>query len=157
MRVLIAVRKHMLNKVITENRTDLVSHLYCIVLDIKELHPASGDHSKRTRIVSFYDNNICKGCLWQGSSSTVRRAIQDISWRLVIWGRVLIVGDTNAHSSMWNLHCRQKVNAGPLDELIESYELTVNNDTDFPTRPSSTGISTVDPALTSPDLGLLQV
>ena len=63
----------------------------------------------------------------------------------------------NAYSSMWNPHCRQSINAGPLEELIESYELIVNNDTEFPTRPSSPGISIIDLALTSPDLGPLQV
>ena len=68
-----------------------------------------------------------------GFSSTIRQAIQDIPWRLVIRGRVLIIGDMNADSPMWNPHCRQNVNAGPLEELIESYELIVNNDTDFPT------------------------
>ncbi len=58
---------------------------------------------------------------------------------------------------MWNPHCRQNVNAGPLEALIESYELILNNDTDFPTCPSSPGISTIDLALTSPELGLLRV
>ena len=67
----------------------------------------------------------------------------------------MIVGDMNAHSIMWNLHCRQK--QGPLEELIETYDLIVNNDTDFPTRPASRGVSIIDLALTSPDLGLLRV
>lgn len=35
-RVFIAVRKNLLNKTIMENWTDLVSHLYCMVLDITE-------------------------------------------------------------------------------------------------------------------------
>lgn len=63
----------------------------------------------------------------------------------------------NAHSPMWNPHCRQKQNAGPLEELIETYKLLVNNDTGFPTRPGSQGLSIIDLALTSPDLGLLRV
>ena len=58
---------------------------------------------------------------------------------------------------MWNPHCRQNVNAGPLEELLERDELIVNNDTDFPTRPSSSGISIIDLALTSPELGPLRV
>lgn len=58
---------------------------------------------------------------------------------------------------LWNLHCWQKVNAVPLEELIEKYELIVNNNTDFLTRPSSSGISIINLALTSPDLGPLQV
>lgn len=72
-------------------------------------------------------------------------------------GRVLIIGDINAHSSIWNPHCWQNVNTGSLKELIESYELIVNKDTDFFTRPSSPGISIIDLALTSPELGLLRV
>ena len=42
MQVLIAVKKDILNKVIIENRTDLISHPYCIVLDILERNPVSG-------------------------------------------------------------------------------------------------------------------
>ncbi len=37
MRVLAAVRKDILNRIVIDNRTDLVSHPYCLVLDIKEL------------------------------------------------------------------------------------------------------------------------
>lgn len=52
-------------------------------------------------------------------------------WELIIKGRVLILGDMNAHSPMWNPHCQTRKNAGPLEELIESYELIVNNDSDY--------------------------
>ena len=155
MRVLTAVRKDILNNVIIENRTDLVCHPYCMVLDIRECNPVSRKYSRRTRVVNLYDNKIGSGCIWQGSNSTIRQAIQDICWSLVIRGRVLIVGDMNAHSSIWNPHCQQNVNAGPLEEIIESYELIVNNDTDFPTCSSSPGISIIDLAFTSPELGPL--
>ena len=37
MRVLIVVRKDILSRVVIENRKDLVSHPYCVVLDIREL------------------------------------------------------------------------------------------------------------------------
>ncbi len=63
----------------------------------------------------------------------------------------------NAHSPIWNPHCHQKQNAGPLEELIETYKLLVNNNTDFPTRPGSQGRSIIDLALTSPSLGLLRI
>ncbi len=151
------MRKDIPNKVIIENRTDLVGHPYCIVLDIKELYSSFGRHSRRTKVVNLYDNKTGEGYQWQGSISTVRQAIQDISWRQVIRGRVLIVGNMNAYSSILNPHCRQKANAGPLEELIESCKLMVNNDTGFPTHPSSPGISIIDLALTSPELGLLRV
>lgn len=41
--------------------------------------------------------------------------------------------------------------------LIKTYELFINNDPDYATRPSSGGISIIDLALTSPELGPLRV
>ena len=84
MRVLTAIRKDILNKIIIENWTDLASHPYCIVLNIKELNPVSRKYFRRTRIVNLYDNKIGNRCVWQGSSSTIHRAIKDIPWRQVI-------------------------------------------------------------------------
>ena len=60
MRVLIAVRKDILSKVVIENRTDLVSHPYCMVLDIRELHPQSGKCLRKIRVVNLYDNKVGK-------------------------------------------------------------------------------------------------
>ncbi len=73
------------------------------------------------------------------------------------YSRVLIVGDMNMHSPIWNPYCHQRQNAGLLEEPIEIYELFVNNNTDFPTRPESRGRSIIDLALTSPGLGLLHI
>lgn len=58
---------------------------------------------------------------------------------------------------MWNSYCWQNINAGLFEELIKSYELIVNNDTKFPTRPSSLKISIIDLAFTNLDLGPLQI
>ena len=63
----------------------------------------------------------------------------------------------NAHSSMWNPYYRQSVNAGPLEEIIESYKLIVNNNTNFLTRLSIPRISIIDLALTSLELGPFRV
>ena len=63
MRVLIAVRKDLLNKVIIENRIDLISHPYCLDLDIRERNPASEKYSRRTRLVNLYDNKIGNRCI----------------------------------------------------------------------------------------------
>lgn len=73
--------------------------------------------------------------------------------------RVLIVGDMNVHSPIWNPHCHQRKNAGPLEDFIDSYDWIVNNDPDYyATRPSSQGqLSIIDLALTSPELGQLPV
>lgn len=62
--VLIAVRKYILNKVMIENRTQQVSYLYCIILDIKELNSISGKYSKKTKVVNFYDNKVGNKYIW---------------------------------------------------------------------------------------------
>ena len=93
-----AVRKDILNRVIIDNRTDLASHPYCLVLDIKELYPVSRKILRKTRVVNLYDNKVGRGQVWEGSDPSIRRAIQDLSWRNIIKGRVLIIGDMNAHS-----------------------------------------------------------
>lgn len=62
----------------------------------------------------------------------------------------------NAHSPIWNPHCQTRKNAGPLEELIENYELIVNHDPDYATRPAiQGGVSIIDLALSSPELGPL--
>ncbi len=126
-------------------------------MDLKESYQKSGKRPRRTKIVNLYDNKLEEGYPWQGTSIRVQRVIQDMEWKSIIRERVLIVGDINAHNTIWNPHCRQPKNAGSLEELIEGFELIVNNNTDFPTRLSSQGISIIDLALISPELGVFQV
>ena len=63
----------------------------------------------------------------------------------------------NTHNSMWNSHYCPKQNAGSLKQLIETYKLIINNDTDFPTRPLSHGLLIIDLALTNIELGFLRL
>ena len=65
MRVLMIVKKDILNKVIIENLIDLVSHPHCIVIDIREFNPVSGKFSRKIKVVNFYDNKIDNRCIWQ--------------------------------------------------------------------------------------------
>ena len=60
MRVLIAIRKDILSKVVIQNRTDLVNHPYYIVFDIRELYPQSRKCLRKTRVVNLYDNKVSK-------------------------------------------------------------------------------------------------
>ena len=83
----------------------------------------------------MYDNSIGQGCTWQGHTAIIRRVIEDIGWGHIIQGRVLLSGDMNAHSPSWNPHWVRRQNAVPLEDLIDKYELIVNNNTDYPTRP----------------------
>lgn len=51
--------------VIIENKMNLASHSYCIVLDIKKLKLISGNCSKKTRMLNFYDNKNGNRWIWQ--------------------------------------------------------------------------------------------
>ena len=97
-RVLIAVKKDLLHTTIVENRTDLISHPYGIVLDITEGNIHGRGQKRKTRIVNIYDNKLGEGQTWQGPELRIRRAIEDFPWQSIIKRRVMIVGDMNAHS-----------------------------------------------------------
>jgi Endonuclease-reverse transcriptase len=155
-RVVIAVRKDLLNQLIIEARMDLANHPYILVVDIWELR--AQEKARRTRIINCYDNWIGASCCWQGESTRRRRAIEDADWGQIIGGRCLFLGDFNAHSPLWNSQVGTRVNAGPLEALIEDYDLYINNDPDTPTRPKSTpGILIIDLAFTNQALGPLSV
>lgn len=93
MRVLIVVIKDILNNVIIENQTDLISQLYCIILDIIERNLVSRKYFKRIKIITFYNNKIESRCIWQGSSYMIQQVIYDIRWNFVIQEQVLVVGE----------------------------------------------------------------
>ncbi len=103
----------------------------------------------------MYDNIVGQRHTWQGHTTVTRRAIEDFSWNIILQGRVLLLGDMNAHSPSWNPHCIRRQNSRPLEDLIDKYELIINNNTDYPTRPRSQGISIINLALSTASLGPL--
>ncbi|QKX53974.1 uncharacterized protein TRUGW13939_01054 [Talaromyces rugulosus] len=152
-----AIRKDLIGAVRVENRTDLVDHPYLQALDIWEAPIISGHAPRRTRIVNCYDVWIGASYRWQGAFPRRRRAIEDADWDLLIVGRCLLVGDFNAHSPSWNPLAKGRVNAEPLEQLIERHSLYVNNPLGEATRYKKTeGVSIIDLALSSPTLGPLQ-
>ena len=68
-RVPTAVKKKLENKIIVENRTDLVGHLYLVGLDIRDIDEQSNRPTKRTRAINIYDNRVGQGCTWVGHTS----------------------------------------------------------------------------------------
>ena len=70
--VLTTVQKDIVNQITIENRSDLASHPYCLILDLKEPYLKSSKKlPRRTRIVNFYDNKLGEGYLWQGSTTRI--------------------------------------------------------------------------------------
>lgn len=59
--VLTAVQKEVANNVVLDNRSDLANHPYCLIFDIKELHPKTKKPIRKTRVVNMYDNYIGQG------------------------------------------------------------------------------------------------
>ncbi len=106
-RVMTAIRKELTDKIVIEHRTDLINHPYVMLLAIRKLDPRSKKPRRKTRAVNVYDNRVGRGCTWEGGISRIRRALEDIKWDSVIRGRVLIAGDINAHSPIWNPQCHR--------------------------------------------------
>lgn len=154
-RVVIAVRRELLNKKVIDARIDLLNHPYLMIVDVWDLD-RDRNQTRRTRVINCYDNWVGTGQCWQGDSTRRRRAIEDAQWEQVMEGRCLLAGDFNAHSSLWNSHTRTRSNAVYLEGLIEQYGLHINNTPGESTRPKVTpGISVIDLTLTSPELGVL--
>ena len=62
MQVLTVIRKNILHKVIIDNQTDLVSQLYCSILDIKELHSLTKNEvMRKTKVVNLHNNKVGRG------------------------------------------------------------------------------------------------
>lgn len=78
MQVLIVSKKHILNKVIINNQTDLISHPYHFYLDIKEIDLKFRKNLRQIRIINLYDNKIGQSQLWERLCSRIQRAIKDI-------------------------------------------------------------------------------
>src|SRR5699024_5196273 len=100
------------------------------------------------------DNWLEIGHCWHGESERQRRALEDVQWDQIVEGGCLLLGDFNAHSPLWNPQVRARVNAGPLENLMDKAGLYINNELGIPTRPKSTpGISIIDLALTTVSMG----
>jgi hypothetical protein len=114
-RVTIAVRRDLMAQLIVEARTDLIDHPYALALDIWDLHRDTRAKKRRTRLINIYDNKIGLGTCYLSDSNRTWRAIEDISWNTLLQGRVVLLGDFNAHSPTWNPLISQRRDAGPLE------------------------------------------
>ena len=92
-RVMIAIKKDLVDKIVVDHRTDLISHPCFMLLEIRELDPRSNRPGRKTRIVNVYDNRVGRGCTWDGGIQRTRTALEDVNWVPVIRGRVLLSKD----------------------------------------------------------------
>ena len=155
-RVLIAIKKEILTNIVIENRSDLVNHPYFLVLDIWDLSKTK-QKMRRTRLINCYDQKIGPGTAYQ-EGETSRRAIQDIDWHLLIQGRVILLGDFNAHSYYWNPLISNSLNeAHYLEAIIDNFDLLLNNELGAITRPNShDNKSIIDLTFTTSEIGPLK-
>jgi hypothetical protein len=63
-KVLIAIKRDILNRVATEVRSNLVNHPYFLTIDIWELHLQIRAKMRRTRLINSYDNRIGLGTVY---------------------------------------------------------------------------------------------
>lgn len=56
MKVMIIVRKNLVDKIVVDYKIDLVNHLYFMLLEIQRLDPQSKRLGKKTWVVNTYDN-----------------------------------------------------------------------------------------------------
>ena len=87
-----------MDKLVVENRTDLVNHPYFIFLEIRKLDQLSRKHERKTQALNVYDNCVGQGCTWNGNNLCIRYILKDLNWEPIIRGRFLMAGNVNAHS-----------------------------------------------------------
>ena len=97
-RVITTVKKELVTKIVVNHKMNLVNHPYFILLEIRELDLQSKRLGRKIRVVNVYDNWVRKGCTWNGGIYCIRRALENVNWKPVIQGQVLIARDINAHS-----------------------------------------------------------
>ena len=78
-RVVTAVRRDLVDKVVIEARTDLADHPYFVVLDVVE-------RGRRTRVVNCYDSQLGPAFTYTGTSRRTRRALEDVNWGPIFRG-----------------------------------------------------------------------
>lgn len=87
------------NRIIVEARTDIINHSYIQALNIWELEERRGKKKSSMGVLNVYDNHLQTDQAWTAvGSNTRRRALVDMDWDNIIRGRVVVMGDFNAHS-----------------------------------------------------------
>jgi Endonuclease-reverse transcriptase len=75
---------------------------------------------------------------------------------VLLRGRVVLLGDFNAHSPAWNPLISNRKDAAHLERIIEDYGLILNNEPGAVTRPGKSSGSIIDLTFTTLEMGPLE-
>lgn len=95
-----AMRKKLIDKIVIDHKTDLLNHSYFMLLEIWRLNLQQKRPERKIQVVNIYDNWGERSYIQDGGIYYTRKALEDVNWRLVIQGQVLIAKDINAYSSV---------------------------------------------------------
>lgn len=71
---------------------------------------------------------------------------------------MVILGEFNAHSQNMNVYWEEGRDAAELEQLVDTYNLIVNNELEKATRPTRSKItSIINLRYTTPDIGILDI
>ena len=74
-RILTAVRRNILNRIVVDNKSDLKSYLYIIIVDVRRNDLINRELGRRIRIVNIYDQNLGREYIYLDGLKTIKRAI----------------------------------------------------------------------------------
>jgi hypothetical protein len=111
---------------------------------------------RKTRLVNTYDNRIGSETCYKGNHDRSKRAIEDIRWKPILRGRVILLRDFNAHSSAWDPLISLYIEAGSLEQIIEDYNLILNNEPKAITKLGKIKSSIINLTFTTLDIGPLK-
>ena len=111
---------------------------------------------RKTSLINCYNNKIGLNTTYQGDIDSNRRAIEDIDWNLLIQDRKILLDDFNAHSPIWNPLISTRIETRSLEEIIEKFDLILNNEPGIITRTNARkNQSIIDLTFTSTAIELL--
>lgn len=96
-----------MDKIIVENRIDLIGHPYFLAQDIRDMDSQWNKLVRQTTVVNMYDNQVGQRYIWDGNTVRSQRTLKDITWDKVICGQVLLWKNVNPYNLIWNLHCQR--------------------------------------------------
>ena len=122
------IRRDLITQTIIEFKVDLINHPYFLTINIWDIHSKIKAKIRKIRLINTYDVIISPETVYQGEYIYIKRAIEDINWNIILRGRAILLRDFNAYNPAWNPLITTRIRAGPLEQIIEDYDLILNNE-----------------------------